>query len=121
MPRARRPYRNREAKTPRRARTGHGPGLVDPADRERALALTPVSRETLERLDRFVALLLAWQRATSLIAPSTVSHLWTRHIADSLQLLELAPDLGKRRLRGARGPDMVPGLLTPPTASARWR
>src|SRR5262244_1080856 len=91
MPRARRPYRDREAKTPRRAGTGHDPGLVEPADRERALALTPVSRETLARLDRFVALLLAWQRTTSLIAPSTVSHLWTRHIADSLQLLDLGP------------------------------
>ena len=32
------------------------------ADRARALALTPVSRETLERLDRFVELLLSWQR-----------------------------------------------------------
>ena len=92
MPRARRPYRDREAKTPRRARTGHGPGLVDPADRERALALTPVSRETVERLDRFVALLLAWQRTTNLIAPSTVSHLWMRHVTDSLQLLDLAPE-----------------------------
>src|SRR5262245_34780005 len=88
---ARQPCRDREGKTPRRARIGRDPGLVEPADRERALALTPVSRETLERLDRFVALLLAWQRTTSLIAPSTVSHLWTRHIADSLQLLDLAP------------------------------
>jgi 16S rRNA G527 N7-methylase RsmG len=46
----------------------------------------------LGRLDRFVGLLLRWQRTTNLIAPSTVSHLWTRHIADSLQLLDLAPD-----------------------------
>ena len=61
------------------------------ADRARALALTPVSRETLERLDRFVALLLTWQQITNLVAPSTVLHLWTRHIADSLQLLELVP------------------------------
>jgi len=60
------------------------------ADRERALALVDVSRETLQRLDRFVALLLAWQKTTHLIAPSTVSALWTRHIADSLQLLALA-------------------------------
>jgi 16S rRNA (guanine527-N7)-methyltransferase len=52
----------------------------------------PVSRETLERLDRFVGLLLTWQQTTNLIAPSTVSNLWTRHIADSLQLLEFAPD-----------------------------
>src|SRR6202521_6148064 len=61
------------------------------SDRDRALALTPVSRETLERLDRFVALLLKWQPITHLIAPSTVPTLWTRHIADSLQLLDLAP------------------------------
>ena len=62
------------------------------ADRARALALTPVSRETAERLDRFVALLLKWQDITHLIAPSTVPSLWTRHIADSLQLLDLAPE-----------------------------
>ncbi len=61
------------------------------ADRERALALIDVSRETLARLDRFAALLLAWQKTTHLIAPSTVPQLWTRHIADSLQLLALAP------------------------------
>jgi 16S rRNA (guanine527-N7)-methyltransferase len=61
------------------------------ADRARALEITPVSRETAERLDRFVALLLAWQRTTNLIAASTVPRLWTRHIADSLQLIDLAP------------------------------
>jgi 16S rRNA (guanine527-N7)-methyltransferase len=62
------------------------------ADRTRALALTPVSRETSERLDRFVELLLRWQRTTNLIAPSTIPKLWTRHVADSLQLIDLAPD-----------------------------
>jgi len=61
-------------------------------DRARALALTPVSRETLDRLDRFVATLLAWQRRMNLVAPSTEPKLWTRHIADSLQLLALAPE-----------------------------
>src|SRR5215813_632381 len=61
------------------------------ADRERALTLISVSRETLARLDRFVELLLSWQRTTHLVAPSTVPQLWTRHIADSLQLIELAP------------------------------
>ncbi len=40
-------------------------------DRGRALALTPVSRETLDRLDRFVGLLLEWQQRINLIAPST--------------------------------------------------
>jgi 16S rRNA (guanine527-N7)-methyltransferase len=62
------------------------------ADRAKALALTPVSRETTERLDRFVALFLETQSHTNLVGPATVAELWTRHIADSLQLLELAPE-----------------------------
>jgi 16S rRNA (guanine527-N7)-methyltransferase len=62
------------------------------ADRARGLALTPVSRETEARLDRFVTLLLQWQQHTNLIAPSTEPTIWTRHIADSLQLLDLAPN-----------------------------
>ena len=62
------------------------------ADRARALQLIPVSRETAARLDRFVELLLRWQTKTNLVAPSTLDTLWTRHIADSLQLLALAPD-----------------------------
>nr|WP_315813481.1 16S rRNA (guanine(527)-N(7))-methyltransferase RsmG [Bradyrhizobium sp. SZCCHNR2028] len=62
------------------------------SDKAAALALTPVSRETEQRLDRYVALLLEWQAKTNLVAPSTLPNLWTRHIADSLQLLDLAPD-----------------------------
>lgn len=62
------------------------------ADRARGLALTPVSRETEDRLDRFVELLLQRQQHTNLIAPSTEPVIWTRHIADSLQLLDLAPN-----------------------------
>ena len=65
------------------------------ADRARALALVPVSRETAARLDRFAALLLDWQSRFNLIAASTVPVLWTRHIADSLQLLGLAPQARK--------------------------
>jgi 16S rRNA (guanine527-N7)-methyltransferase len=61
------------------------------SDKAAALALTPVSRETEARLDRYVELLREWQAKTNLVAPSTLRHLWTRHIADSLQLLTLAP------------------------------
>jgi 16S rRNA (guanine527-N7)-methyltransferase len=61
-------------------------------DRARALELTPVSRETLDRLDRFVEFLLPWTQRTNLIARSTIPSIWTRHIADSLQLLPLAPN-----------------------------
>src|SRR5581483_93708 len=61
------------------------------SDRQAALALTPVSRETEARLDRFVHLLLEWQAKTNLVAASTLPHLWSRHVSDSLQLLDLAP------------------------------
>ena len=70
-----------------------GQGALDPgADQKRALTLTPVSRETKKRLELFVDLLLVWQKKTNLVAPSTLNELWTRHIADSLQLVPLAPE-----------------------------
>ncbi len=62
------------------------------SDKERALALTPVSRETEKRLSVFVDALLRGQEKANLVAESTLPLIWTRHIADSLQLLPLAPD-----------------------------
>jgi 16S rRNA (guanine527-N7)-methyltransferase len=61
------------------------------SDKANALALTPVSRETEARLDRYIELLRQWQAKTNLVAPSTLPTLWTRHISDSLQLLTIAP------------------------------
>jgi 16S rRNA (guanine527-N7)-methyltransferase len=67
--------------------------VADPAqDRAKALTLVSVSHETESRLDLFVNLFLRWQKAVQLVAPSTLPKLWTRHIADSLQLVALAPD-----------------------------
>ena len=67
--------------------------MADPAqDRAKALTLVPVSHETESRLDLFVNLFLRWQKAVQLVAPSTLPKLWTRHIADSLQLIAHAPD-----------------------------
>jgi len=63
----------------------------DISDKARALALTPVSRETEARLDRYVDLLREWQAKTNLVAASTLPTLWTRHISDSLQLLTIVP------------------------------
>jgi 16S rRNA (guanine527-N7)-methyltransferase len=69
-----------------------GQGALDlGADQKRALTLTPVSRETKQRLELFVDLLSVWQNKINLVAPSTLNELWTRHIADSLQLVPLAP------------------------------
>lgn len=70
-----------------------GQGAFDlDADKKRAFSLTPVSRETEKRLDMFVELLLLWQQKQNLIASSTIPQIWTRHVADSLQLVDLAPD-----------------------------
>jgi 16S rRNA (guanine527-N7)-methyltransferase len=70
-----------------------GQGSFDlEADKKRALALTPVSRETEERLSKFVELLLLWQGKFNLVADSTLPLIWTRHISDSLQLIALAPE-----------------------------
>jgi len=62
------------------------------ADRAKALALISVSRETSTRLDRFIAVLQTWQQRMNLIGSSTEATVWTRHVADSLQLLALAPE-----------------------------
>jgi 16S rRNA (guanine527-N7)-methyltransferase len=73
------------------------------ADRARALALVPVSRETAARLDSFAGLLLDWHARMNLIAVSTVPTLWTRHIADSLQLIAIAPQARKWADLGSGG------------------
>ncbi len=70
-------------------REDHNPSAV--SDKAEALKLTPVSRETEARLDRYLDLLRQWQAKTNLVASSTLPHLWTRHVANSLQLLTLAP------------------------------
>ena len=49
-----------------------------------------VSRETSERLDLYVALLRKWNCKINLVSPRSLDAVWTRHIADSAQLLALA-------------------------------
>src|SRR5205085_12331733 len=51
-----------------------------------------VSRETWDRLESFVRLVIERQKALNLVAASTIPQIWTRHVADSLQLLPLAPE-----------------------------
>ena len=56
-----------------------------------------------------MALLLKWQKTTNLVASSTLPYLWTRHIADSLQLPALAP--GARRWIDLGAGAGFPGLV----------
>lgn len=55
------------------------------------LAGVDVSRETMERLERFAALTRKWNPSINLVAKSTIPDLWDRHIVDSVQLYPLAP------------------------------
>lgn len=77
------------------------------------LAALGVSRESRDRLSRYVDVLLAWQRRINLIGPSTIGLIWQRHILDAAQLLAHLPietqtiaDLGS----GAGVPGLVLAL-----------
>lgn len=59
--------------------------------REASLTGLDVSRETIDRLERYGKLLTSWTAKINLISRNTVDDLWTRHILDSAQLFRLTP------------------------------
>lgn len=94
-------------------------------DRPASTRLTPegfaklatVSRETLDRLQAYVALLTAWNRRINLVGANTIGDIWRRHILDSAQLMPLLPastrivvDIGS----GAGLPGLVLAILGVP-------
>lgn len=68
-----------------------------------------VPRETLRRLERYVALLAHWNRRLNLVAASTLEDPWGRHLADSAQLFELRP-VGARSWVDLGAGGGLPGL-----------
>lgn len=60
------------------------------SERDAFAASFNVSRETLAKLDRYAELLGEWQERMNLVGPSTLPHIWSRHFADSAQLLAIA-------------------------------
>ncbi|WP_107988726.1 16S rRNA (guanine(527)-N(7))-methyltransferase RsmG [Breoghania corrubedonensis] len=83
-------------------------------------AYFPVSRETRDRLVIYVDLVRRWQKAQNLVSPSTLPHIWLRHVADSMQIHQLAPDI---RLwidfgAGAGFPGLVTAILLADEPSA---
>jgi 16S rRNA (guanine527-N7)-methyltransferase len=79
------------------------------AERQAVLLEFGVSRETSAKLDLLVAELLRWQRIKNLVGPATLAEVWTRHIADSLQLVDLAP--GAKRWVDLGSGAGFPGLV----------
>lgn len=73
-----------------------------------------VSRETVEKLRVYEALLRKWRKAVNLVSPATLDDIWRRHFADSAQLVPLAGDESRIWLdlgAGAGFPGMVVAIL----------
>jgi 16S rRNA (guanine527-N7)-methyltransferase len=77
---------------------------------ENLLAGLDVSRETLDRLGRFVDLLRRWNGKINLVAPADLHAIWQRHVADSLQLVPLVPAGASRAIDLGSGAGF-PGLV----------
>lgn len=56
------------------------------------MSLADVSRETLDRLKLLESELRRWQAIKNLVGSGTLDDIWTRHIVDSVQLLDAAPE-----------------------------
>lgn len=69
-----------------------------------------VSRETEDRLRQFVQLFERWSRSINLVAPSTLSDVWQRHVIDSLQICKLFP--GPKRWMDLGSGGGFPGVIT---------
>ncbi len=83
--------------------------MPDPAD-----LLPDVSRETLAALQRYVTLLEKWNAKINLVGRGTQPNIWSRHIADSAQLFELAPNAARWVDFGSGGglPAVVVAILS---------
>ena len=80
-------------------------------------AAAAVSRETLDRLEAYAALLERWQARINLVAPATLPDLWRRHMLDSAQLRPLLPAAARRLVdlgSGAGFPGLVLAILGVP-------
>lgn len=60
-------------------------------DRDAVAERFNVSRETMARLDGYVALLAKWNPRINLVSRDSLSDVWHRHIADSVQLWQYRP------------------------------
>lgn len=59
---------------------------------DRLMADLDVSRETMDRLEAYTALLKKWNRTINLVGRNTVPVLWERHILDSAQIMAFCPE-----------------------------
>jgi 16S rRNA (guanine527-N7)-methyltransferase len=82
-----------------------------PFDREAFAAQIPVSRETLDKLDAYAALLAQWQTQMNLVGPATLPDVWHRHFLDSAQLMRLVPGFSQSRWLDVGAGGGFPGMV----------
>lgn len=66
-----------------------------PPNADASLAQYDVSCETMRLLERYVDLLVKWNRTINLVSHATLADVWARHIQDSAQLWALAQPSGR--------------------------
>ncbi len=81
-----------------------------PESVEAVEAILQVSPAARVRLAVYAGLVAKWQKSQNLVAPSTLGHVWTRHIADSAQTLAALPEA--RRWIDIGSGAGFPGLVT---------
>lgn len=86
----------------------------------RTLAGGDVSRETVEKLLTYQALVEKWNPAINLVARSTIGALWDRHFTDSAQVYRLAP-AGAARWADLGSGGGFPGLIVAILAAGEGR
>ena len=69
-----------------------------------------VSRETIERLKIYAAMLAEWNARTNLVSAASLKEAWRRHFLDSAQLAPLVPELANSLVDLGSGAGF-PGLV----------
>ena len=85
-------------------------------------ALDHVSRETLDMIDGYVSLLVKWNSTINLVSRATLPDVWTRHVTDCSQLLDIAPASGRHWVDLGTGgglPGIVVAILSSELAPHR--
>ncbi len=90
--------------------------MIETEEEAREYCAARCDKAAMERLDQFIPLLADENAQQNLVSRSSLDHIWTRHIADSLQLLDHVPretglwlDLGT----GAGFPGLILALARP--------
>ncbi|MEQ9350874.1 MAG: 16S rRNA (guanine(527)-N(7))-methyltransferase RsmG, partial [Alphaproteobacteria bacterium] len=85
-------------------------GTATPLDPAACAHLLNVSRETIHLFEEYLTLLAEWQKAINLVADSTLTDPWRRHILDCGQICDLIPARARRLVDIGSGAGL-PGLV----------